>query len=122
MRMKALAFAIVTTLSHAAFAESKNEPVSDAEAQRYLAFFDQVVTTVSATKDNCPKMAGDLTKLFDQNTKVIEEASKAKEAGKQLPKAYDQRIKAGAVKLFEDLKTCKDDDAVRGVFKRFDKK
>src|SRR4051812_31219096 len=86
MRMKALAFAIVaaaSSLGGVAFAESKNETISDAEAQRYMAFFDQVVTTVSGAKTDCPKMSADLGKLFDTNAKIIDDANKAKDQGKK---------------------------------------
>jgi len=122
MRMMALAFAIVAAASGAAFAESKNETISDAEAQRYMAFFDQVVATVSSAKTDCPKMSADLGKLFDANTKIIDDANKAKDQGKKLPADYDKRVKAGAEKLVADLKTCAADPAVQATFKRLDKK
>ena len=118
--MKALA--IVLVLCGVASAEPKQEYVSDADAAKFLAFFDQIVDIVSANKDNCGNMAKSLVTLFDANQKIIDDSNKAKSDGKKLPKAADDHVTAGAKKLVTDLKTCGGDKGVQDAFKHLDKK
>ena len=118
--MKALA--IVLVLCGVASAQPKQEYVSDADAARFLTFFDQIVDTVSSTKEDCGKMAKSLVALFDANQKVIDDSNKAKSDGKKLPKAADDHVTAGAQKLVADLKTCAPDRVVQDAFKRLDRK
>jgi hypothetical protein len=118
--MKALA--IVLVLCGVASAEPKQEYVSDADAARFLVFFDQIVDTVAQSKDDCGKMAKSLVTLFDQNQKIIDDSNKAKSDGKKLPKAADEHVSAGAKKLVGDLKTCGPDRTVQDAFKRLDRK
>ena len=121
--MKGLAVVIVAALSGVAFAGGDKEPeVSTADAARFVAFFDQVVDTVAANKDDCARMTKALNTLFDASTAVIADANKAKEDGKHLPKASDEHIAAGTQKLVADLNKCAADKPVQEAFKRLDKK
>ena len=118
--MKALA--IVLVLCGVASAEPKQEFVSDADAAKFVVFFDQIVDIVATTKEDCGKMAKSLVSLFDANQKLIDDSNKAKSDGKKLPKAADEHVSTGAQKLVTDLKTCAADKAVQDAFKRLERK
>ncbi|HEY4057695.1 MAG TPA: hypothetical protein VGM39_13865 [Kofleriaceae bacterium] len=68
--------------------------MSDADAKRFLTFFNSLIDTVVQNQENCPKMASSLTTLFTKNSKLLEDAKKMTAAGVDLPKEAKDKIDA----------------------------
>jgi hypothetical protein len=92
--------------------------VSDADAKRWLAFWDKLVDTVIADKDNCPKMGTDLNALIDANKDLVATAQKAQAGGKQLPPDALQHMKDAAPKMATAAMNCAKDPNVKGALQR----
>ena len=63
--------------------------VSQADAEKFLVFFNKLVDTVVANKDDCTKLAAGINGVIDGNKDMIAKANEAKAAGKKLPKALE---------------------------------
>jgi hypothetical protein len=92
--------------------------VSDADAKRWLAFWDKLVDTVVADKDSCTKMGTDVNALIDANKDMLATAQKAKAAGKTLPPDGVQHMKDTAPKLMGAVASCYKDANVKSAFQR----
>jgi GTPase Era involved in 16S rRNA processing len=73
-------------------ADTKKETISDADAQRVLAFFDKLVSIVVANKDDCTKMAAAINAHIDANQALIKEMNDAKSQNKEMPPALKEKI------------------------------
>ena len=94
---------------------------TSADVQKFVAFFDKIVDTVVADKDDCGKMAKDLNTLIDANKDVIEAAKKAQAEGKQVPPEVRQHMMDGAKKMMAGMQKCGSDPAVKAAFDRLPK-
>ena len=70
----------------------KKEPLSQATADRFMAFFDKLVEIVVANKDDCTKMAGAVNTHVDANQALLKEISDAKAANKEPPAAMKDHV------------------------------
>ncbi len=105
----------------AADAPKKDAPTASSEdVKKFLAFFDKLVDTVVADKDNCPKMAKDVNSLIDANKAVLEMAKKAKAEGKQLPDDAKQHMMDSAKRMMPAMQKCGNDKDVQAAFERMD--
>ncbi len=105
----------------AADAPKKDAPTASSEdVKKFLTFFDKLVDTVVADKDNCPKMAKDVNSLIDANKAVLEMAKKAKEQGKQLPDDAKQHMMESAKRMMPAMQKCGEDKDVNAAFQRLD--
>jgi hypothetical protein len=68
--------------------------MSDADAKRFLAFFNSLIDTVVQNQEDCPKMASSLTTLFTKNQKLLDDAKKLTASGVDLPKDAKDKIDA----------------------------
>ena len=94
--------------------------LTEAEAQRFYAFFDKLVSVVVTNKDDCVKMAAGVNAHIDASQALLKDASDAKAAGKELPQAVKDKIsKKSTDELLPAMKAkCASDKAVGDAFMR----
>jgi hypothetical protein len=116
-----LAGVTMTAIGIANADEAKPAPeMSATDTQKWLAFFDKLVTTVVKSSGTCDKLATDVTKLIDANQPAIAMARAAREAGRRLPQAAQQHMMGGVKKMVPTLQKCGQDDKVRAAFAKLD--
>lgn len=94
------------------------DDVSQADADKFVAFFNKFVDTIVADKDNCPKMATDINKLIDANTDLLKKANEARKAGKKLPQSAEDKMKDGFKKVGDAMTKCGNDKGVQTALER----
>jgi hypothetical protein len=116
-----LAGITVTAIGIANAEEAKPAPeMSAADTQKWLVFFDKLVTVVVKASGTCDKLATDVTKLIDVNQDAIAMARAAREAGRKLPQTAQQHMMEGVKKMVPTLQKCGQDDKVRAAFAKLD--
>lgn len=117
-------FVISLFLSGTAVADDKKkrEEVSQADGEKLLAFFGKFVDAIVQNKDNCGKMAKDVTVVIDANLDAVKLASEAKAANKALPKALEEKMMARVKELMPAMQKCGNDKDVKAAIGRLDKK
>ena len=98
----------------------KKELVPDAEAQRFVAFFDKLVSIVVATQEDCVKMATGINGHIDANQALIKEMNDPKNKTRELAPAIKEKIQK---KVRDELtpaitKKCSTDKGVEAAFNR----
>ncbi|HUJ60823.1 MAG TPA: hypothetical protein VLX92_20110 [Kofleriaceae bacterium] len=96
--------------------------VSDADAKKFLVFWDKLVDLIIADKDSCPKMANDINALIDANKDLMDLAKKAAAAGKKLPPDAEKHIQDTVGKLVPAMQKCQADKGVQAAFGRLNMK
>lgn len=101
-------------------AGDKKEVVSEAEAKKFVDFFDKLVAVVVANQDDCAKMTTGINGHIDANQALVKELNDPKNSNKELPPASKQHIDK---KVREELtpaitKKCAGDKAVMAAFGR----
>jgi hypothetical protein len=101
-------------------AASKKEVVSDADAQKFLAFFDKLVSIVVANQDDCTKMAAGINGHMDANQPLIKAANDARSSNKDLPPTVKEKIEKRAKEDFVPAltKKCAQDQGVQNALMR----
>jgi len=99
---------------------AKKVTISDADAQRFLTFFDKLVGVVVANQDDCAKMATGINSLIDANQALLDEASAARNQNKELPPAVKDKIEKKAREELTPamMKKCSADKTVQTAFMR----
>jgi hypothetical protein len=101
---------------------ARAETISEADAQRFVVFFDKLIAIVVANQDDCPKMAAGIHAHVDANDALLKQLADAKAHSKQLPPAVkakiEQKIKN---ELSPALKKCVQDKAVQAALSRMDR-
>ncbi len=117
-------FVISLVLSKSAGADDKGKrvEVSQADGEKLLAFFGKFVEAIVQNKDNCGKMAKDVTSVIDANLDAVKLASEAKAANKALPKALEEKMMARVKELMPAMQKCGNDKDVKAAIGRLDKK
>jgi hypothetical protein len=98
----------------------KAEEISQADAEKFLAFFNKLVDAVVANKDDCTKMATGVNGVIDSNKDMIAKANEAKAAGKKLPKSLEDKMMARVKEMMPAMQKCQNDKAVQAAFMRMD--
>lgn len=115
------ALAAVVTVA-ALVAPARAEVISDADAQRFVAFFEKFIAVVVANQNDCPRMAAGIHAHIDANEALIKQIADAKAHNKQLPPAVkarmEQKIKS---ELTPALQKCVQDKAVQAALARMDR-
>ncbi|HEX3765966.1 MAG TPA: hypothetical protein VHW23_45030 [Kofleriaceae bacterium] len=98
----------------------KKEVVSEAEAKKFVDFFDKLVAIVVTNQDDCPKMATGINGHISGNQALVKELNDPKNSNKELPPASKEHIDK---KVREELapamtKKCATDKTVEAAFKR----
>ncbi len=99
----------------------KSEEISQADADKFLTFFNRFVDAIVQNKDNCPKMAGALNGVIDTNKDLIAKANEAKASGKKLPKALEEKMMARVKEMMPAMQKCGADKDVQAAIQRMDK-
>lgn len=80
--------------------KKEDDTVSEEDAKRFLAFFDQLVAIVVTNKEDCTKMAAAMNAHIDANRPLLNTIADAKNHNKRLPKHIKDKI---AKKSAEEL-------------------
>ena len=98
----------------------KKESMSNADAEKFLAFFEKLIAIVVANQDDCAKMATAVNGHVDANQALIKEANDAKNKGKDLPPAVKEKLEKKAKEELQPAitKKCVNDKAVQAAFMR----
>ncbi|HEY5947484.1 MAG TPA: hypothetical protein VIV40_18400 [Kofleriaceae bacterium] len=96
------------------------QEMSAADTQKWLGFFDKLVTTVVKSSGTCEKMATDVNHVIDANQDAIGVAKAAHAAGRKLPQTAQQHMMEGVKKMVPGLQKCGQDDKVRAAFAKLD--
>ncbi len=94
--------------------------VTDADAQRYYAFIEQLVAIAVANQDDCAKLAAGVNAFLDENQAVIKDASAMRQQHMELPAAIKDKM---AKKFSDELgpavtKKCAQDKTVMAAFQK----
>jgi len=93
-------------------------PVSQADVDQYLAFFDKFVSYIEADQNDCDKMAKDLSAHLDASHALLLKAKAAHEAGKTLPEAARQHIMSTAPKMAPGVQKCNSNEKVMAALQK----
>jgi len=97
------------------------ETVSDADAQRYLAFFEKLVAIVVANQSDCARMATAIDAHVEANQALVKELALVKQRNKQLPPAVKAKIQQKVKdELQPALQKCAQDKAVKAALERLE--
>lgn len=99
---------------------TKKALVSEADAQRFLAFFEKFVGLVVTNQDDCAKMAGAINGLIDANQALLKDVAEARSQNKELPPAIKDKIEKQAREQLTPAitKKCSADKTVQTAFMR----
>ena len=125
--MKSLrAFTMIAALAAPTLAfadkEAPREEVSQADAEKFLGFFNKFVDAVVGNKDNCPKMAGAVNGVIDAHAEILRKANEARDAKKKLPKKFEEQMMARVKEMMPAMQKCGNDKDVQAAIARMDKK
>jgi hypothetical protein len=127
LRALPLALALGTAVAHAQpptksppAPAAAGEEMTNADVQRWLAFFDKLVDAVVADVNNCDKMATDVGRVIDQNKPAIDLARSARNARKKLPLSAQQHMMDGVKKMAPGIQNCGEKDNVKAAFAKLD--
>jgi len=100
------------------------EMASEADAQRFYGFIEQLVTIAVANEDDCVKLAAAVNAHIDANMALVNDAAALKKQHKDLPPAFREKM---AKKFKGELgpavtKKCGTDKAVSDAFMRLSAK
>lgn len=109
---------LMLALTFTATTARADKTVSEADAQKFLAFFDKFVDTALADKASCPKMAADMNSEIDANKALLDKARAAQAAGKQLPKDAQQHMMQDGRRIVPAMQACGSDKGVQAALQR----
>jgi hypothetical protein len=121
-----IAAAILVGVAAPAFADKPadkpaKEMVSDADAQRFLAFFEKLVAIVVANQNDCAKLAAAIDAHVAANEALVKQLALAREQNKQLPPVIKAKIEKRIRDEFQPaLQKCLQDKAVKSALERMD--
>ncbi len=121
-----MGFLVVVLLLSAApptaFADKKPkaEEISQADAEKYLAFFTKLTDAIVQNKDNCGRMAAQMNTVIDASQDTIKKVAEEQSAGKRLPKKLEEKMAARTREMIPAMNKCGADTEVRAALKRID--
>ncbi|MBA3393658.1 MAG: hypothetical protein H0T89_13495 [Deltaproteobacteria bacterium] len=101
-------------------APAKKPEISQADADKFIAFFNKFVDAVVAAKEDCTKMAASINTLIDKNQPLIKMANDAKAAGKDLPQAAKDKMMGRVKEMMPAMQKCGADPGVQTAMKRME--
>ena len=123
--MRFLAVVLLLLAAAPTFADSKKqqpkaEEISQADADKYLAFFTKLTDAIVQNKDNCGRMAAQMNAVIDANQDIIKKVAEEQSAGKKLPKKLEEKMAARTREMIPAMNKCGADTEVRAALKRID--
>lgn len=100
-------------------ADTPQQEMPAADAEKWMTFFDKLVTTV-ADSVTCEKMATNVNAVVEANRDAIEIARAAKQRGTKLPADMQTRMVEGVKKMVPGMQRCGHDHKVRAAFAKLD--
>jgi hypothetical protein len=100
--------------------EAPRDEISQADADKFFAFFNKFVDAVVQNKDACPKMATAINEVITGHQDVIAKANEAKKAKKKLPKAVEDKMMARVKEMMPAMQKCGADKDVKAAIGRMD--
>lgn len=120
--LRTLSMIAVLLGTSVAFAEApakkEDKEVSQADAEKFLAFFNKFVDAIVQNKDNCPKMASAINTVIDANLDIIKKANEAKAQKKDLPKPMKEKMMARVKETMPAMAKCGEDAEVKKAIER----
>ena len=100
--------------------KGKKEPLSQATADKFIAFFDKLVEIAVANKDDCAKMATAVNGHVDANQALLKEIADAKASNKEPPAAMKDHVMQKTKDELQPAMTakCSQDKSVMAAFNR----
>ena len=94
--------------------------MTDADAERFYAFIEQMVAIAVANQDDCAKLAAGIAAFADANQALIKDASDMQQQHKEFPPAIKEKM---ARKFKDELspamtRKCSNDKAVMAAFQK----
>ena len=114
------ALVVTITLAGVAHAQTATQEMAPADVNKWINFFDKLVTVVVKTQTTCERMALDVSDLVDQNKDAIAVAKAARKQGKKLPAHAQQHMIEGVKKMVPAMQKCGQNEAVRAAFAKLD--
>src|SRR5262245_53823956 len=107
LRTVALLIALAGATAGSAYADSKKEtPLSAADSEKLLAFFDELVNEAVKNAADCRALAGAIDGVVTRHLATVEMTWAAKEANQTVPKDVQAKMDKRAVELVGALRKC----------------
>jgi hypothetical protein len=117
LRTSALLIALACTSTAHADAQ-KEAPLSEFDAEKVLAFYNELVDSAVKNAADCGALAGAVNGVVDRHMSAIQLTWAAKKANKALPRDVQAKMDKRALELVGALRKCLDDEGVKAAFKR----
>jgi hypothetical protein len=102
-----------------AHADVKQEvPLSAADSEKLLAFFDELVDTAAKHAADCAAQAGAVDGVVTKHLNTLQMMWAAKKAQKVVPKDVREKLDKRALEMVSALRKCWDHDGVKKAFQR----
>lgn len=119
LRTLTLLIALAGLSAGRAHAEAKKDtPLSAAESEKLLAFYDELVDQAAKTAGDCKAQAASVESIVARHKSTLELAWAAKKAKKTAPKEVQERLDKRAFELVDALRKCWADPAVKAAFQK----
>lgn len=116
-----VACATVAGLAGVAVADTPSpHEMPAADAEKWMTFFDKLVTTVVESAGACDKMASKVNAIVEANRDAIAIARTARQEGQKLPADKQARMIEGVKKMVPGMQRCGQDQKVRAAFAKLD--
>ena len=117
--LRSLVVLVALTGVAAAQQAARSPEVAAADVQRWLGFWDKLVTTV-AKPQTCERMAVEVSSLVDHNKDAVAIVRTARQQGKKLPESAQQHMLDGVKKMVPAMQKCGQHERVRAAFAKLD--
>jgi hypothetical protein len=104
--------------ARAAHADVRQAPLSAAEADRLVAFLDELVDTAARHAADCAAQAGAVDGVVTRHLNALQMMWAAKKANKGVPRDVQGRLNRRSKEMVDALRKCWDDQGVKAAFKR----
>jgi peptidyl-prolyl cis-trans isomerase A (cyclophilin A) len=94
--------------------------VSAADTAKLVGFFEKLMPAMVQNKDDCAKMAASIDSLVTANAPMLKSVMKQLAAGKDLPKAAEEKLTKLMTKDAASLAKCAGNAAVNNAMKRIE--
>jgi hypothetical protein len=120
MRAPRAAALLIALTASTAYAEDKKEPLSEAQSEKLLAFYNELVDHAArnAAEADCPALGAAIDGVVNRNLNTLQMLWAAKKANKVVPKAVQEKLDQRAGELVGALRKCWGHDAVKAAFKK----
>lgn len=116
--LRTAALLIALTASSTAYANAEQEPLSDTDADKLLAFYNELVDHAARNAADCPALGSAVDGVVTRHLNTIQMSWAAKKAKKVVPKPVQEQLDRRAGELVTALRKCWDHDGVKAAFKR----